>query len=220
MAYNQGIPQDPSTAAAAAGSTVTANVGRSNEQLVSELYGKYYYQAYYGNVFYASTVTAGVVIPISSSLTPTYSVWNPAGSGKNLVPIATLIGWTATSAALGSFIWMATTNAGANISSTAPFVAFGTGSAVNANLGSGKVSSMRIGSGGTTTLVAAPTVYRETGMSITATTAATATGPGWVWRDDWDGTGIVGPGNAIHLMGTTAIAVAATVTLVYLEIPI
>ena len=216
--YLQGVVFDPSGAASTDGSTVTANFGRANELIVSELHGKYFEQCYRGNVYYASTTTAGVVIPISSTLTPTYSLWNPAGSGKLMVPIYALIGWTATTAALGSFVWHATTNAGSNISSTAPFVAFGTGTAVNANMGSGKVSAMRVGSGGTTTLVAAATFFRATGLSITPTTAATSTAPGWLWKDDWDGAGIIPPGNAISLFGTTAIAVTATVTMVYEEV--
>ena len=216
----QGVVFDPSAGATPDSTTASVNLGRANDLIVSELHGKYFQQAYRGNVFYASTTAAGVVIPIYTTLTPTYSVWNPSGSGKLLVPIVTLIGWTATTAALGSYVWTATTNAGSNISTTAPYVAFGTGTAVNANLGAGKVSAMRIASGGTTTLVAAPSFYRETGCQIAVTTAATSVAPGWVWRDEWDGAGIVPPGNGIHLMGTTAIATTVTVTLAYVEVPI
>jgi hypothetical protein len=79
---------------------------------------------------------------------------------------------------------------------------------------------MRTATGGTTTLVAASTFYRSTGMSITATTAATSVAPGWVWRDDFDGTSIVPPGNAIHLMASTAILITGTITTVYAEIPL
>lgn len=214
--FLQGQVFDPSGAATPDGAQPVVNIGRANEAIVTELHGKYFTQCYRGNVFYGSTTTAGVVIPIASSLTPTYSLWNPAGSGKLLVPIVTLIGWTATVTAVGSFIWMATTNAGASVSSTAPFVAFGTGTPVNANLGSGKVSQMKLASGGTTTLVAAPTVYRDTGISLGLTTAATV--GFWVMRDDWDGSGIIPPGNAMHLMGTTAVAATVQVTQVWEEI--
>lgn len=218
--YLQGTVFDPSNAASTDGSSNVVNMGRANEALVAELHGKYFTQCYRGNVYLASTTTAGVVIPISSTLTPTYSLWNPAGSGKLHVPIVTIIGWTATTAALGSFVWHATTNAGSSIATTAPYVAFGTGSAVNANIGSGKVAVTRVGSGGTTTLVAAATMYRDTGCQITPTTAATAAASGWIWRDDWDGTGILPPGNGMHLFGTTAIAVTATITHVFYEVPL
>jgi hypothetical protein len=216
--FLQGVVFDPSSAGTADGSTATANLGRANELIVSELHGKYLEQCYRGNVYYGSTVTAGVVIPIASTTTPTYCLWNPAGSGKLCVPIVTLLGWGATQSALGSYVWIATTNAGSGISSTAPFVAFGTGTPINANLGSGKVSQMKLASGGTTTLVGAGTFYRDTGISAGVSTVAT---PGfWVMRDDWDGAGIIPPGNAISLCGTTAIAATTTVTLVWAEIPL
>ena len=216
----QGVVFDPSAAGSPDGSTVSANFGRANELIFSELHGKYFQQCYRGIVFYASTASAGVVIPIASTLTPTYSIWNPSGSGKLCVPVVTLIGWTATTAALGSFVWHLTTSAGSAAGSGLPYTAFGTGTAVNALAGSGKASVMKTATGGTTTLTAASTFYRETGCQITATAAATSTAPGWIWRDDWDGTGILAPGNGMHLLGTTAIAVTATVTLVYAEIPL
>jgi hypothetical protein len=217
--FAQGVVVDPSSGGVADGLTANINLGRSNELIVSELHGKYFEQAYRGNIYYASTTAAGVVIPISTTLTPTYSLWNPAGSGKLMVPIALLVGWDATTSVMGGLVWTATTNAGSGISSTAPFVAFGTGTAVNANLGSGKVSQMRTGTGGTTTLVAAPIFYRTTGI-VTAATAAVTVTAGWIWRDDFDGTSVVPPGNAIHLMGSTAVAVTACITTVYAEIPL
>lgn len=214
--FAQGVVIDPSNGGVPDGTTASVNLGRANELIVSELHGKYFEQCYRGNVYYAVTATAGVVVPISSSLTPTYSIWNPAGSGKLMIPIVSVITHNATTSVLGGLIWMVTTNAGSGISSTAPFVAFGTGSAVNANLGSGKVSQMRVGSGGTTTLVAAPTVYRHTGFTVMANTVATA-GSGFTWRDEWDGAGIIAPGNAIHLMGTTAVALTAVISLAWYE---
>ena len=218
--YLQGVVFDPSSAASADGSTVSANFGRANELIVSELHGKYFEQCYRGNVFIASTTTAGVVIPIASTLTPTYSLWNPAGSGKLIVPIVTLIAWNATTpAALGSLVWHVTTNAGSSISTTAPYVAFGTGTPVNANVGSGKVSQLKAATGGTTTLVAASTFYRDTGCQIQASTSA-STSPGWLWRDDWDGSGILPPGNGMHLLGTTAILITAVISTVYEEVPL
>ena len=215
----QGVVADPSSAASPDGSINAVNLGRANEVLAATLHGKYFEQAYRGNIYYASTATAGVVVPIASTLTPTYSIWNPAGSNRLLVPLVTLIGWRVTTPALGSYVWTMTTSAGATIATGAPFAAFGTGTPVNANLGSGKTSVMFTATGGTTTLTAAASFYRDFGLSIVPTTAASAT-PGWIWRDDWDGTGVVYPSNAIHLMGTTAIATTATVTLVYAELPL
>ena len=217
----QGQVLDPSAGGSPDGSSNTITLGRANEMLVAELHGKYFEQCYRGNVFYASTATTGVVIPISSTLTPVYTIWNPAGSGKLCVPIVTLIGWTATTAALGSYVWMATTKTGDTASTIAPITAFTTpATPINAFLGSGKVSLMRIATGGTTTLTAVPSFYRTTGLTITPTTAATSVAPGWVGRDEWEGGGIVPPGTVIHLMATTAIALVACVTTAYVEVPL
>ena len=222
MPLLQGTTLDLSSAGSPDGSSPVLNLGRANEALVAQLHGKYFTQCYRGNVFYASTTTAGRVLSFTT-VTPTYSIWNPAGSGKLCIPFVTLIGWTATNAALGEIVWMATTNAGDTITTAgvAPLSAFGTGTPLNANLGSGKVSAMRIATAGTTTLSAVPTFYRSTGLSMLVTVATTATAaPGWVWRDDWDGGGIVPPGNVIHLMASTAIAIAACVTTAYVEVPL
>jgi hypothetical protein len=220
--FSQGIVVDPSNGGTADGTTTTVNLGRSNELIVSELHGKYLEQCYRGNVYYGSTTTTGVVISIATTKTPTYTIWNPAGSGKLIVPIVTLCGWNATTAALGTVIWTATTSAGASIATTAPFVTFTTPQTpVNANLGSGKVSVAKFGNESTTiSITAAASFYRSTGFTITPTTAATSVAPGWQWRDDWDGTSVIPPGNAIHLMGSTAFAAALCVTTVWCEIPL
>jgi hypothetical protein len=212
---------DPSNAASPDGSTNAANMGRANELIVAELHGKYLEQTYRGNVYYGSTSTAGAVIAIASTKTPTYTIWNPAGSGKLCVPIVTLISWNATTSVLGALVWTATTSAGSTIATTAPIVTFTTpATPVNANLGSGKVSQMKFGNDGTTiSITAAASFYRNTGFTVTADTVATATA-GWTWRDDWDGMSVIPPGNAIHLMGSTAVALTAVVTTAWVEIPL
>jgi hypothetical protein len=208
----------PTQAATPDGTPSSFNAGRANELLIAELHGKFFTQAYRGNVYYSSTASGGVVIPISNTTTPTYSLWNPSGSGKLLVPVTLYIGWTATTAALSSIVWTATTNAGSGLSSLSGFTAFGSSTTVNGNLGGGNTSVMRVASGGTTTLVAAATVYRNTGLTIGPSASTVA--PGWVWRDDYEGSLIVPPGTAIHLMATTAIAIVAEITTVWAEVPI
>ena len=216
--YLQGVVFDPSSAATPDGSTATINLGRANELLVAEIHGKYYTQCYRGNVYYATTTAAGVAIITSSTLTPTYSLWNPAGSGKLMVPIALMVAWGTVTSVAGGVVWTATTNAGSSISTTAPMVAFGSGSALNANLGSGKVSVVRAATGGTTTLVAAPTLFRTTGISVGSTALAAGTA-WWVAREDYDGSMIVPPNNAIHVMASTALAATCCITTAWLEVP-
>jgi len=217
----QGTVFDPSGANTADGSIASANLGRANELLVAELHGKYFTQNYRGNVFIGSTSTTGVTIPIATTKTPVYTIWNPAGSGKLCVPLVSLISYNATTGVLGGLVWMATTSAGASIATTGPFVTFTTpATPISANLGAGKTSQMKFGNDTTTmSITAAATFYRALGITVFAHTAAGDQGL-LTNRDDWDGTGIIPPGNAIHLMGSTAVALAALVTTVWAEIPL
>lgn len=57
-------------------------------QVMTELHGKYAELALKGRLFYASTVIAGVVLPVAAAtLNSKFTIWNPAGSGKIVEPI-------------------------------------------------------------------------------------------------------------------------------------
>jgi hypothetical protein len=214
--FAQGVVVDPSAGSTPDGSLGTLNLGRSNEAIVAELHGKYYEQCYRGNLYYTTTTAAGVALITSSTLTPTYSLWNPAGSGKNAVLVSLMVAWGTVTTVAGGVVWTATTNAGSSISTTAPMVAFGTGSAINANLGSGKIAQLKCATGGTTTIVAAATLYRTTGIAVGSTSLVAGTA-WWVAREEYDGSMIVPPGNAIHLMASTALAATCCITTAWYE---
>lgn len=60
--------------------------GRSSEQLVSDTHGPLYNLAVRGNLFFATTAVAGTTIPVmATNLVSTFTLWNPAGSGKNAI---------------------------------------------------------------------------------------------------------------------------------------
>ena len=65
--------------------TTKARFTKEGATLDTNLHGKYYEAASRGQVFYASTVIAGkVVVVAAATLAATFTVQNPAGSGKNL----------------------------------------------------------------------------------------------------------------------------------------
>ena len=73
-------------ASSAPGSTPTARLGNLNDTIVSELHGRYYESAYRGASFSGANIAAQAV---SVALTTTYTglcLYNPPGSGVNLVP--------------------------------------------------------------------------------------------------------------------------------------
>jgi len=225
-----GVVQDPTPATSGDGTAANPLLGRANDLIISELHGKYFTHNYRGNIFYGSTSTTGVAIPIGTTKTPVYTIWNPAGSGKLLVPLVTLINPVAAAATiLGGFVWMATTNAGSTTGATSPIVSFtNPATPISAFLGrelTNRGSVMNFGNQATTiSITAAPTMYRHTGIVTNATgtgaTAATQDLGAWIWRDDWDGTAIIPPNNAIHLMSNVAVAITIGITTAWAEISI
>jgi hypothetical protein len=60
----------------------TARGGKEGAQVVQHLHGKYYETAARGNVFVASTLAAGIVVPfIAATMTSKFTLVNPAASG-------------------------------------------------------------------------------------------------------------------------------------------
>lgn len=75
----------PSTTSAADGSNLPLLQGKQGEAMIAELHGFWYTQAYRGNLFWGTNATAGTTIPIQASgLVSTFTLYNPANSGKNL----------------------------------------------------------------------------------------------------------------------------------------
>ncbi len=83
----------PSASSLPDGQPADALGGKAGEGIVTELHGKYYTQCYRGNVFVGTTAIGGVVPPVFSATAQTYMIWNPLGSGKNIVPINLTLGY-------------------------------------------------------------------------------------------------------------------------------
>ena len=67
------------------GVVVKARSGRNGDQIVSGLHGDYYESSRRGQVFFASTVIAGVVVPVAAAtLNSKFTLWNTAASGVNV----------------------------------------------------------------------------------------------------------------------------------------
>jgi hypothetical protein len=71
--------------------------------LATELNPRYYEQAYLGQTFFTSTAAAaGTAFVGAAGGTPLLAVWNPAGSGKNLVLLQAMVGVVATATGAGT----------------------------------------------------------------------------------------------------------------------
>lgn len=94
-----------------AGANPTMRQGQLGDLIVSELHGKYYEQAYRGNLFsvgMTSTTLTANTITLSATTTPIVGVWNPATSLVNLVLLKAKCLITAAPAnagVTGAFVW-------------------------------------------------------------------------------------------------------------------
>lgn len=67
------------------GAQIVARGGKEGALVTQHLHGKYYETAARGNVFVASTLAAGIVVPfIAATVTSKFTLVNPAGSGVNV----------------------------------------------------------------------------------------------------------------------------------------
>src|ERR1017187_2094929 len=85
------------------GQNIIAAVGEYSELLASELQPRYYEQAYRGQTFVLAAVAqAGTAYLGAAGGTPLVAVWNPTGSGKNLVLLQASTSIVATASAAGT----------------------------------------------------------------------------------------------------------------------
>lgn len=177
---------------------VTARGGRTGETIVGQAHGRFYEAVSRGKVFIGANVAATPVTTQAglSATTPALTLYNPVGSGYNLVLQTVCIDVTTSPAAASGFMLaFNAANAAAPSSVTA-------GTLQNALLGSSATGvglCYRIA-----TLAAAPIAIRYLG----GTTGAAAIG-GVQLIDRVEGEIIIAPGVALSVQATSAAAILA-----------
>ena len=182
---------------------------------VGEYCGKYYELCAQGNLFFYATPAAGIALTTVAA-TNQFTIWNPAGSGKNFVPLVVRIGFVSGAAVIAGFIgYYRYPNAGANIG--LPFSVF-TDIAVASAYLSGptrKVSTMRFST--TNTLPAAPTFQRASNFSLLQSRAANTNAP-YSMVEDLKGEIIVPPGTTFTIAGNAAIIPTVAICVIGAEV--
>lgn len=196
----------PSNVSAGDGVSLPLLQGKQSELVAAQLHGKYYTQAYRGNAYYASVAATGIITTaFSSGAYVGLLLWNPQGSGKNLVPLRATQGriLAATTVAGWGHAYLA--NAGSGIGTAAPLSVFTTiSSALRGPLNqpgiTGQGNSVAlVGAGGTFTT--ALTWGRSNGMGIGTETTAITDQP---FIEDFDGMLIIPPGTIFAPFAATA----------------
>jgi len=211
------------------GVTAVMRQGRSAEQIIGELHGRFYEQVFRGYVFSAGsgvTALSATTITLTATSTPIVGVWNPASSTVNLVILQLAIQslfntWTTPT---GSGVFLIATSVGNTAVSTgaAPFnrkTLASSGSQAKAFNGGVALTGL------TNNVVILEEVdipgIQGTGAygTISAPTAAFFTSVGGV--QNFDGSLIVPPGGVLSILNqtsTTTVSVASR--LLWEEVPL
>jgi hypothetical protein len=163
----------------------------------------YYGLVRQGKVFHGNVAAAGVVLPIFSATTQTLGLWNPVGSGKDLILLNIALTYVDTTGAAGGYVLAQLTNAPAAIGTGLAITAFTETAAIPAYNGAAQSSVAKFGQGATLT-VTAPTVKRHLGLSQNAFTAAGTGQMAFVNRIDFSGEEVLAPGTAVFVAGNIA----------------
>ena len=196
---------------------VRPRYGNFGDQISSQLNADFYEHTLRGNAFVYSTPAAGAAL-VAPTTTNAPMIWNPSGSGKNLVLHKIVLGYVGTTWAAGHVEYGVLTNAGSQIGTGAPVVSLTQVSGTNLLLGSGNVSVMRYAPT-TCVLIAAPTFLCTAGISSNAGTAA-AVVPPFTMVDMISGMIIVPPGVAFFVMANAAVAGVVCTSIFGVEVPI
>lgn len=179
---------------------------------------KYYPEVNQGIVFMGSTAAAGVVPPAYNATAHTFALWNPLGSGKNLVLLRFNSGWVSTTGAPGNLCIAYQTGVGAQVATGAAITAATLVAPLNAKIGGGAASVAKFAPA-TLTLAAASSLLCTIGASQLTITGASTAVPQWTIHKDLDGSIIVPPGVMIGITGNVSLTSVMDHTLWWAEVP-
>lgn len=170
-----------------------------------------------GALFTGNIAAAGVVLPIYSNTTQQCGLWNPVGSGVDIVLAKLTLTYVDTTGATGGFCLGYLSNAPAAIGTGLSITAFTETASVSNYPGGGYSSKAKFGQGATLT-VTAPVVKRQLGLNQTVLTATDATAAQWRTEILFHGEEVLTPGTAIFVAGNIATLAKFTGSIVWAEI--
>jgi hypothetical protein len=222
MSAIKGIVQAPTGISFSDGDEVNLIAGKQAELLSSQLHAPSYSATYRGFTFHASTTPLGLAIPIYSSSTPLVVLWNPIGSGKNIVVMNFNFAYASGTATYGAVGFMYELNCGSAVATGAPFSAFSAATPTNGLLGNGAISVAKVSISGTNTLTTAGAAgrwfYTLGSINLEAQTG-TAHGTIAPAQAPISGAIVLPPGTAIWPACTVASSALYAQTISWAEVP-
>lgn len=195
------------------GTVINSRGDSYGSTMVQEFNGKYAELARRGQLFVASTASAGIAVLISATTGNVPTLWNPLGSGKILYPVRLAVNWLSGATTASALLWSTTTGAGANIGTAAPIATFTNVAPVPAMVGANSASNAKWAPA-VCTFAAAPAFYASTGISLKAAAED------YVIYVDYDGTIALTPGTALSLTASVTTTTALLqASIWYAELP-
>ncbi len=179
---------------------------------------RYYPEVALGRVFMGTTAVAGVKPPAYNATAHVFALWNPAGSGKNFIPLRLNMGFVDTTGAAGNVVLSYQNGVGSQAATGSPITAFTHVAPLNCLIGSGLASVAKFAPA-TATFAAATSLLCTTGISELVTTATDATNLYSKAFEEFDGRIIVPPGTAICVAGNIALLSNFDISLWWAEVP-
>lgn len=170
-----------------------------------------------GTVYTGNIAAAGVVLPIYSNTTQQVGLWNPVGSGKDILLMKIALTYIDTTGAAGGYCLGYLSNAPAAIGTGLAITAFTETAAVSNYPGGGFSSVAKFGQGATLT-VTAPVVKRQLALNQNAFTAAGTGQMPYTAEITFDGEEVLTPGTAVFVCGNIATLAKFSGSIVWAEI--
>jgi hypothetical protein len=200
--------------------TVQVPQGKQGEILDAKLHGDFYSAAYYGNLFQATTLVAGTVIPVqATNLVSTFTIWNPLGSGVNVEMVRYSFAQTTTVQVVGPIaLWIQTAVGGANVV-PASLTALSVRPALWSSTSINPIASNKAGVYSAATLVNTMATNMWQGPVLWGAGAVTdsSTAPR---NYDFNGTTLLGPGTLATVAAFAAQTAATSQTFIWSEWPV
>jgi hypothetical protein len=201
--------------------------GRQGDVVVSELHGRFYEQAYRGNVYFGGHTSlvalSANTITLTATTTPILGLYNPSSSNTNLVLLQAMLNVVSSNltsgAGPGVFVWATSVGNAAVSTGSTPFnsrtlVAAGSQGRFFAG------ATALTGLTNNLAIVAGSALPSPSGLTYT-TLASTALLPSYSGVENFDGSIIIPPGGVIALLNTTSSTVfSAAGRLTWEEVPV
>jgi hypothetical protein len=204
MPIEYGVVAAPSNTSAPDASNQPILQGKAGEQILAELHGKWYTAAYRNRVFIGSSLIAGVTIPVNTTTAPTFTLFNPLGSGVNLEMITFDVGWPAAATTVVATLL-------GSVSTQTPTSTTSGGTTISVPIGAGGVAQGKLFTAATITAITTHIPL----LQITSTTDGMVAS-----HYEFDGRLVIAPGGLITITSTPVQTGVAIPSFCWAEWPI